>query len=275
MREKIVSLNFNKRAEQIMHKQKELMLFATELASLFPDHPHIRWEKAAFVPWQEIIRKPDMDEEAAPENIRNEVFGSSENRWNYWSNQLDVRRMVLQLVADFLDGEVTREEMKKHLINGHTQLILGEKGDTPYQPPTYITFGLEGQLDPLKTMTRKLGLTNNGIDKLRDNLSDVIGGLNNPENSIDDIKDSLYEFQRIMIVPVFDKECMSAFPFAFGNNSFSMNHINALLRLFGREGISHDGIDFALLANRETPKKAYNHFIAILFEGAELNNGYY
>ena len=128
--------------------------------------------------------------------------------------------------------------------------------------------GLTNRRDLLKSMASSLGLTNVGISLFHKQIKVIVEKLKDGDKSVDSIKNQLYELQRLVIVPEYLKECTSSFAFDFGNNSYSMNHLNAFLRLFGNQGILHDGIDFALLSNRITPTEAYGYFInVLLFNG--------
>ncbi len=172
----------------------------------------------------------------------------------------------MYLIGNALEQKrfLTVKEVEKYLQTAHYRLIFGVDNQSPYYPPTLLSLGFPDPEKALRAGADKLYLTKEGSVGYTQKLNDLLKCLLRPKLTIEDIIQPLFDLHRAIIVPELPRESKGAFAFPFANNSFSMNQINAVRRLLGHAGISHDRIDFELLANRKDVTRAFNYFKALM-----------
>ncbi|HQB11515.1 MAG TPA: hypothetical protein PLX96_00890, partial [Candidatus Omnitrophota bacterium] len=256
-------INNARKIRTINEKSKNLENAVSDF-SRFSDH--LQWKFASKVPWTELVRVASPEEQYRPRDGVDRTYGTQENRWNYWSNQIDVRHAFLYLIGNALEQKrfLTVKEVEKYLQTAHYRLIFGVDNQSPYYPPTLLSLGFPDPEKALRAGADKLYLTKEGSVGYTQKLNDLLKCLLRPKLTIEDIIQPLFDLHRAIIVPELPRESKGAFAFPFANNSFSMNQINAVRRLLGHAGISHDRIDFELLANRKDVTRAFNYFKALM-----------
>ncbi len=269
----LVSVSVNlEESMQIINNAIKIRMIDKKLKDLanavgnFSRFSDLRWEFASEIPWPELVRVTSPEEQYRPRNGVDRTYGTQENRWNYWSNQIDVRYAFLHLIGNALEQKrpLTIKEVEKYLRTAHHRLIFGVNDQSPYYSPTLLSMGFPNPEVALRAGTGKLYLTKEGITGYTQKLNVLLERLARPKLTVEDIIQPLFDLHRAIIVPEVPRESKGAFAFPFANNSFSMNQINAVRRLLGHAGISHDGIDFALLQNRKDVTRALKYFTALM-----------
>ncbi len=229
--------------ERVRRKQEDLIKYARSLAARFPQYPWLAWESAAIVPWGEVVRDTERMEPDGPV-IQDTEYFSLENRWNYWANQLDARRVFLDMLAGSLvsmEGVSFRDVLEK----AHSDLILGEGQDSPYRPATHKSFSADNDLVNIATTMR---LSVRGLERLKTEFGlfvpQIKGHTLKPKSLFPTIS-SIY--LTMMWLGSYDEFEATNFTFRFGNHSLVMNFINATLRLCGLSGIRNGHFDYDIL----------------------------
>jgi signal transduction histidine kinase len=238
--------------ERIRQKQEELLEYARGLAKRFPQYPWMRWEDAAVVPWSEIVREKDRWDVNGPE-VDDIWFGSLENRWNYWANQIDVRRVFLDMIAVSLDSKI-RPDILGFLKEARRCLITGKDGESIYSPGTAMFESMN--LDAMIVM-RDLSLPL--LENMQDHLANLV--VRRRDQGIVSIQDLFLLYEQLMWmrkpgVPWMNVPApftYGSMTFSYGNHSFVMNLINAFLRLEQGKGMANGRFDknLFLTGNRD------------------------
>ena len=252
---------------RIEKKQADLFEYAKSLEAKFSaKFPWLQWVKAAEVPFPETQQEIKSGEENGPKIEKNEFYGSAQNRFNYWANQIDVRRLFLEFLETALDqGQpLTSMQARLYLKQGLHHLILGSKGDSKYLSPTLLEREALGRKVPLGNLAATVRLTDYGVETYAHRLNTLIKQLTSPSRSYQRLNRDFFNLYRTFIIPKYPQETKGLYAFAYGNNSFAMNNINAIRRLTGRPGTSHNYADILVLRNRNNLSKAYAYFDAVL-----------
>ena len=273
--------------ERIRQKQDGLIRYAKTLAERFPQYPWLDWEKAAMVPWNEIVREAyplEPDGPVARDNIffikkiwkdwkGKNLFASRtrwlslnarhnrflvlqdqwqslkkyesfllKNRFNYWSNQIDVRRAFLDMLASALD-DIGAMDIQEILRNAHADLILGAERSSRYYPVNSLS--LTNFVNTKDQIAKTIATSAEGVERLRTELGLIINAMKENKKDFRKVLSSIY--LTMMWANSSDSFTMKNYTYIFGNHSFVMNFLNTTLRLFGENGISNGFFDTEFL----------------------------
>ena len=116
----------------VEEKQASLDLIAEGLQERFPQ---LEWRNAAKVTWRELT---SIDGQEAPGAGDIQKYGGELNQWNYWINQMEVRKSLLILLSQLMVGNVRTEQYENDIKDMHRILLVGEDGNRWYWPETLI-----------------------------------------------------------------------------------------------------------------------------------------
>lgn len=235
-----------------------------ELSRLERRHENLYWRKATDISFAENVRNPFVQQTLQDKfQFENEGVQTIHNQENYLKNQAAVRREIIYMVTDILEGRLTKGgQLRTRLATIHKILLLGEKGDTPYFPITLLRsrdgkqdlaelediagrdtgfhrhYDFERLLFILQEFLKQKDITRRDTRELADVYSRFIR------------LDSEYGFVNIKYM------------FKFGNNSLFMNLINTMLNLKNIPSVSHYHFDFKSIVLPSYYHKFFAGFLA-------------
>ena len=242
------SMTQQEQRERIRQKQADLVRYAQSLAARFPEYKWLAWKNAALVSWGEIVRDPGNREQDGPEGYTTVEYGSLENRWNYWANQLDVRRAFLDMIAEALIS-INEEPLGERLKKAHSYLILGAGGTSFYKPPSSKgILSADVDVNYLKGVAVTMRMSVSDVERFKTGLLHLVSEMK--EQRID----------KSVLVPILGSLYLTMMwqgeeenfrtdnlNFDFGNHSFVLNFINTILRLSSIKEIRNGYFDYYFL----------------------------
>jgi hypothetical protein len=219
-----------------------------ELSELQRNIKTVKWKKAAQVKWEELVRNPLVDQQP-----------TTENQKNYFKNQIDMRKELLFLIRDFIEGKVTNAtEFSQRLAQLHEILLIGKDGQSIYYPPTLI----KKTEETIREMAGKYTLMVSAKDKEEmfknfQAFADLVK--RNQSVSADELLNTIFNF--------FEQENFIAEDYFFpkGNMSLFMTIMNTMLRLYGLNGIPHTNMDSSYVGSEWRDTREYFKGQVILF----------
>ncbi len=256
--------------ERIRQKQEDLIQYAKSLAARLPEYKWLNWEKAAFVSWGEVVRGFDDREQDGPNEHTTVEYGSLENRWNYWANQLDVRRVFLGMIAEALISGKD-ESLGEMLKKAHSYLILGASGTSFYKPPSSKgIFSADVDVNYLKGLAVTMRMSVSDLERFKTEFTYLIAQIK--EQKID----------KSIVVPILGPLYLTMMwqgqesnfhsdnlNFDFGNHSFVMSFNNTIFGLISIEKIRNDYFDYYFLEHSSmisSRQEAANYVSKRLFD---------
>jgi len=198
-------------------------------------------DNAMHVPWKETVRDVVQEPESKTKTL---------NQKNYLNNQLEVRKMFLDLLGRMKSAE--KIDFAAELKKLHDVLLLGRNGDSPYIP--------ELQTDDDMVIADETGnVQKKRISKLQEYGTEYTDWGRGRASTDGPIHNALREFLNLDPEKTSVNEmikCVAEFYNAFiqkdtkdyifqsGNNSLGMNMVNGMLRLWLPEGIAHGMRDY-------------------------------
>lgn len=240
--------------------------------------------RSTVVPWEEAIH--DTKKQPTVEYLLEEMGDphgkipmteeeKRQNQRNYLKNQKRVRIEFLNLVADIMCGKVkskgSKEDpntMRNRLARLNRILLTGYDGDSIYVTPTIIYKSGGSKEDFLEWYKHEVAghyrieapysFTERQVSEIYEKLEAVLKDSETKEleKYIRDVYSFYLSFMNYTTRP-FDL-------FVRGNNSLFMNFANALLRLRGLNGISHQRFETAYLRNRRSDVKMFGVFLNLV-----------
>ncbi|MBF0485934.1 MAG: hypothetical protein HQL16_05420 [Candidatus Omnitrophica bacterium] len=253
-----VVFDTNDLSQELIDKKQALR--EEEVAAFEKELPQFDWGNAAQVPWKEVIRF-SSEQPHGPETRNRSFFdyGTFENQKNYWDNNVLVRRHFLFLVREMLQNQkMSLIDFSKRVSEIHFALRRG-KGSSLYKSDFGTDEGKKtGVLLPFSPHLNRvfLGFKNllkQDVDK--NNLSRNIA--------------LVVDFYRSL----FDDDNDYLFEYGQGNNSFYMNMINGMFRLYALQGISHAFLDHKVVFDKVTLGVLLGLFLQSLKEANPENQG--
>ncbi len=198
-----------------------------QVARFRADVPELNWEKAFEVPWEELVRDPDLEWQPV-----------TDNQANYFANQSAVRAEFLKLAHELVTtSDVDEVRLQNYLYQMHRTLLLGVNGDRPYRPPT------SSYSEDLRKIAGNLSWGRYPRYRIMLEQAEKI------------LKEDLDHSEMINAVARFYHAALGdssqALLFLRGNNSLIMNMVNGLLRLKGYNGIPHGFIDTEIVEGED------------------------
>ena len=206
------------------------------------------FERARENPWEEMIRFSDHKNDG-PLMI---------NQQRYQANQEDVRKAFLELVQDLYNGKLNEfKHFKERMLQINRIGLIGKNEDSYYasissgivvHPDGFISDEDKERLRQLAGTYRTNSQSSILFQKIKlfKAFKDVFDSRN---LRIQERVERIGEFYLNTFID--SPSSQSYYIYRQGNNSMHMNMVNAMLRLFGLNGIPHDTIDQDFLSSRE------------------------
>lgn len=218
------------------------------LESLQREFQHWTVSNAFELPWQEFVRFPKLQ----PEPI-------SKNQWNYFSNQHEVRVEFLLLLSEMAKWKISNEKerrekiqiFKNRLREIHRILMLGFDGKSRYISPVMEDDIRKNNIVTDEYLEKNDITTVDYFDNIADqfikynpriafqiesifvNLQDIL----KPSPALNTYNEIIRHIANLI------RFWHNGWLFDYGYNSLLMNMVNAMLRLYGMNGISHARLD--------------------------------
>ena len=232
-----------------------LALSPEEIAQFGQAVPYWDWQKAAEVPWEELVRNPEIQ----PDYNVVVSYGekqSAENQKRYWDNQVAVRTEFLKLMKEMAVSKNPDFTVFKDRVAEMNKILLtGKEGGSIYFPPTmelnhgpreagFIQRKLAGNFTDQQSSLFKMRMA---FDTLKYFMSlDSRAG----QVEREDVIRLAGDFYRSFVDFTPDESrggyVSYEYPFFQGNTSLFMNMANAMLRLHGLKGISHGEVEYVI-----------------------------
>jgi FMN phosphatase YigB (HAD superfamily) len=192
-----------------------------------------RWNEAwaLQVPWEETIRNPVRE----PQPV-------TQNQKNYFKNQQELREEWIRLLFRIKNDDAFYAfAFERELDRIHRILFDGRDGQSPYIPDSIRWTEDEWaqfQSNPGLFKGYTLWASTQRFEALFEQISEFTSGpLNQPKGMVKDLLYLLGEFYDAALF------IYRGYIYERANNSFFMNLINGMLRLWNLNGISHQELD--------------------------------
>lgn len=197
---------------------------------------YLNWKNSSIVPWSECVRG---QEQPLPETEIQRI---------YYQNNKALRKALLTLFYDILSGSVdSLDSFRDRFSYLHKTLIMGENGNAIYvRPDQQLKIG---DRQP-KVIAGYYGNIDDWSEKLNDLLSRLRKFLDPNNFQSHSASDLVKQIGDIFFYNLNGDPNQ----FAYGWNSFNMNITNALLRLVGYKGISHETLDIEFNCQMQAEK---------------------